>query len=1074
VGNELSVVRNPPIPFLCIPDVLKHQARRIPNAPAILAPGRAPLTYDLLNRHIQNSGLVLRAIGIGRHDRVALVLPNGPEMATAALTVEANATCVPMNRAFHAEEFEKYFSDLQPRALIIEAGIESPARIVALSRGMRVIELSPALDAEAGLFTLHGDSEIAPDDEAASPDQVAVLLPTSGTTSRPKIVAQTHANICVSAFSSVAALALSESDRCLNIMPLFHGHGLHATLLASLSAGASVVCTVGLDVDRFGAWLKAFQPTWYSGVPTMHQAILTQARPVREQIAECRLRFIRSSSGPLPTRLFAELERTFNAPVIDYYGMTEVASTPIACSPLPPRRRKAGSVGVRVGLDVAIMGDGGALLPNGQTGQVVVRGRGVMAGYDADPAATESAFLNGWFKTGDLGYFDDDDYLFLTGRTREVVNRGGEKILPREVDEVLLEHPAVVEAVAFGVPHPSLGEEVAAAVVLRPRAEATVRDIRQFAMARLADFKVPRRVLIVSAIPKGPTGKIRRLGLAAELGLATGAAAVSDGTAPRTPVEKQLSELWAELLGLDRVGINDDFFTLGGDSLMATHAVVAIHEKFDVEIDVSRFFDEPTVAAVARQVERMSGAGRTGRTASAIVGAHRKNGVAPASSAQERLWKLHQALPDIPFFNILYALRLRSRLDLATLERSINEIVRRHEILRTTLAIIDGKCEQVIAQHLTVPLQFHDLRPLPRSEKGNCGHGLVREEALRPFDLTKGPLLRARLLRLEKREHLLLISMHQAVCDGWSLGVFVEELLAIYDAFSARRGSPLPPLPIHYADFAHWQREWQSYPEIAAQLAYWRERLRGPLPPMQLTTSRPERPIDNLRMARREWKLPRNLSEAAKRFANREGSTLFMALVAALNTLLHHYLDQDDVRVATNVANRNRPGSEGLIGPLVNTVILRTNLAGDPSAQEAMHRVRSSAFAAYANQDLPIEYLAEVLEREYGLEPSALASVMILLQNEILRPLVGMGDELTVEEANANMLMPVVTLTTFDIILMLREGPDGLLGTCAYKPKLFTAEAIDCMLRDFEKVLDHMVARPSLPISAIRVGEWTR
>ncbi len=348
---------------------------------------------------------------------------------------------------------------------------------------------------------------------------MALLLPTSGTTSRPKIVRQTHANICLSAQATAAALALREADRCLNIMPLFHGHGLTATVLASLGAGASVVCTPGLDVKSFSGWLTDFRPTWYSAVPTMHQAILAQPPHDRERLANARLRFVRSSSAPLAARLFGELERTFDSPVIEWYGMTETTSSPVACNPLPPHRRKAGSVGVPVSLDVAIMDEAGTFLTRGQTGEVVVRGASVTSGYDGDPMMTRTAFAGDWFKTGDLGFFDADGYLFLVGRTREIINRGGEKIAPQEVDEVLLEHPAVAEAVTFAVPHATLGEDVASAVVLRSCRAATPKDIRLFAARRIANFKVPRQVLIVTELPKGPTGKVKRVGLAATLGL---------------------------------------------------------------------------------------------------------------------------------------------------------------------------------------------------------------------------------------------------------------------------------------------------------------------------------------------------------------------------------------------------------------------------------------------------------------------------------------------------------------------------------------------------------------------------
>jgi acyl-CoA synthetase (AMP-forming)/AMP-acid ligase II/aryl carrier-like protein len=1066
---ERSVGAKPCVPFSCLPHLLEDQAKRIPDAPAILAVGRAPLTYAGLYQHIDKTGHTLRAMGIGRRDRVAVVLPNGPEMAVAVLSVAASAACAPTNPGHGAEELDRYFTDLRPCALITQAGMDSPARRVALSRGIRLIELSTAVDAEAGLFALTAHHGGPPAQDLISPDDVALLLPTSGTTSRPKIVPQTHANICASAYATGAALALRDTDRCLNVLPLFHGHGLTATVVASLAAGASVVCTPGFDVNSFCAWLTAFRPTWYSAVPTMHQAILAQAEHHRDRLAKCRLRFVRSSSAPLPPRTFAELERTFEVPVIEWYGMTEVTSSPIACNPLPPRQQKPGSVGVPVSLDVAIMDEGGALLAEGQTGEVVVRGVSVTSGYDGDPMATQAAFAGDWFKTGDLGYFDSDGYLFLVGRIREMINRGGEKVAPQEIEEVLLDYPAIAEAATFAVPHPTLGEDVASAVVLRAEAAATPKQIREFATGRLADFKVPRQVVIVPELPKGPTGKVKRVELAAKLGLASHGNRPETFVAPRTPLEKQLASIWATVLGVERVGIHDDFFALGGDSLRAIHVLARIREITHLEVEVARFFEAPTIAEMAHHLETLMQAGQTGRRCSAIVRSAR-DGWATASIAQERTWDLQHALCGLPFFNILYALRLTSSVDAAVLERSINEIVRRHEILRTTFAVVDGRHVQVIAPHSSIPVVFDDLRRQPRSNRDTSAARLVEQEVLHSFDLVKGPLLRVRLVRLAKREHLLLISMHQLICDGWSLGVLAEELTALYDAFSAGQPAPLPPLSIQYADFAYWQRQSRSHPDMAAQLAYWREQLHDPLPVMKLATARPKRPLDAFRTARREVALPAPLSEAAKRFSQQEGGTLFMALVAAFNTLLHRYLGQEDLRVATLVANRNRPGTEKLIGPLVNTLILRTNLAGDPTPREVLRRVRSTTLAAFANQDLPFEELVETLERERSVERPTLAQVMIWLQNAALRPIANSEHKLAFEEANPSILLPLVTITTFDVILMLRESAHGLVGCCVYKPHLFKAATVDRLLRDFRKVLEVMVTRPERPISTIRLS----
>jgi acyl-CoA synthetase (AMP-forming)/AMP-acid ligase II len=1046
--------------------LLEYQAKRVPAAPAILGPERAPLSYDLLYRKVEQVRRSLRAIGIGRDQRVAVALPNGPEMAIAALAVAACAACAPLNPAYTAEELDRYLGDLRVMALITETGTDSPARRVAISRGIRVVEL----DAEADLFALAGADQGLASDDPGRPDDVALLMLTSGTTSRPKVVPSTHANICAAAHSWGRALALTKEDRCLNVMPLFHGHGLIAVVLASLAAGASVICTSGYEAKGFFEWLPAFRTTWYSAVPTIHQAILAEARRHGESSAYRGLRFIRSGAAPLPPPVLAELERTFQAPVLEFCGITETAASPVACNPLPPQLRKPGSVGVPVSLEVAILDESEAFLSRGRTGQIVVRGPSVMAGYDSDPIATRDAFAGDWFKTGDLGFFDEDGYLFLVGRSKEIINRGGEKIAPREVDEVLLEHPMVAEAATFAVPHPTLGEDIAAAIVLRPDAAAMPDDIRRFAIGRVADFKVPSQVVIVSELPKGPTGKVQRVGLALKLGLAFPEAMPTTFVPPRTPIEKALAGLWAEILQCEQVGVHDNFFSLGGDSLLVAAVLASVHDAMQVELDASRFFHGPTVAEIARHIETLIQAGHAGQRYPRLVRVSRAHGVLPVSIAQERLCRLQCALPGLPFFTILYALRLTSLADTMLIERALNEIVRRHDILRTTFTAVDGSYAQVIAPQMTVCLAFDDLRALSEPKKEIVGHQIVQKEVLRNFDLAQGPLFRARLVCLAEREHLLLITMHQVVSDGWSLGVLAEEFLMLYEAYSAGAEPALPPLPIQYADFAYWQRQWQSHPEMMAQLEYWRRQLRDPLPVMQLATPVSTSAISDFRTARREMTLPENLVEAARRFANREAGTLFMTLVVALKTLLHHYLGHDELRVATLVANRNRSKTRALIGPLANTVILRSDLGGDPSPTEVMRRVRATTLTAFANQDLPFEALADTLMRERGLKPATLAQVMIILQNAPLRPDVSAGHILAFEEANPSMLVPLVTITTFDIVLMLRESRGGIVGSCVYKPHLFDGPSIDRLLRDFCLVIEQMTMEPNRLISSIRIS----
>ena len=494
------------------------------QATAISAPGRKPLSFSGLRTLVDATRDRLNGLGIGRNDRVAIVLDNGPEMATCYIACACAVTSAPLNPAYRAEEFEFYLTDLKAAALIVASGSNTPALEVAIRLGVQVIELTPAADGPAGDFTLSlrsGETQKAASASLPGPAQpadISMVLHTSGTTSRPKIVPLSQANLCASANHIRQTLQLTSTDCGLNIMPLFHIHGLIAGVLAPLSAGSQVFCTPGFNALKFFAWMDECKPTWYTAVPTMHQTILARAGKNAEVIARNPLRFLRSSSSSIPPQVIRELEEVFHAPLIESYGMTE-ATHQMASNPLPPAVRKPGSVGVAAGPEIAIMSEDGELLAPGGIGEIVIRGPNVTAGYESNPKANAEAFTNGWFRTGDQGTLDAEGYLSLTGRLKEIINRGGEKISPREVDEILMDHPAVAQVVCFGMPHPKLGEEVAAAIVLREGQQATERELQDFVGKRAADFKVPKRILILDEIPKGATGKLQRIGLAAKLGL---------------------------------------------------------------------------------------------------------------------------------------------------------------------------------------------------------------------------------------------------------------------------------------------------------------------------------------------------------------------------------------------------------------------------------------------------------------------------------------------------------------------------------------------------------------------------
>jgi amino acid adenylation domain-containing protein/non-ribosomal peptide synthase protein (TIGR01720 family) len=1047
--------RFPPPRHMHIHVVVEEWAVRTPDAPALVASGRFPLTYGRLHRHIDEVVQRLRALGVGGKDRVALCLPTGPEMAVAFLAVAVGATCAPLNPASRTSELDLYLADLDVKALVVPAGTDTSARAVAQGRGIKVIELSPVLEAEAGLFTLTGEEHPHTGCHGVTqPNDVALVLPTSGTTSRPKIVPLTHTNICTGADNMRVMLELVESDRCLNVLPFFHVHGLVVALLTSLVAGASCVCNSGFSPTAFFASMAEFRPTWYTAVPTVHQAILASAARHWEIIASCPLRFIRSASAPLPQHVLTELEMVFKGPVIEGYGMTETAA-PITSNPMPPRARKPGSVGVAVGAKVAIMSPEGSLLSTGEIGEVVARGPTVFQGYENDPTANRSTFTDGWFRTGDQGFLDSDGYLFITGRLQEIINRGGEKIAPQEVDNVLMEHPAVAQAVTFAVPHPRLGEDIAAAVVLHQNARATEHDIRVFVASRLAAFKVPQQVSIVEDLPKGPTGKVQRLGLAEKLGLTAPGQAQGtmhrSETAPRTPLEELLAGLWAQVLDIERVGIHDGFFQLGGDSILATQLVSRMRETLHVEMSLHSFFETSTVAGMAKSVE----------TARQVMPSLKvpplqpmpRDRPLPLSYAQQRLWFLDQLEPSSVAYNLPLAFRLTGILHVTALEKSLDEIVRRHDILQTIFPAHDGRPVQVIVPASPVTLPVVDLRALPDASREAEVQQRATAESRQSFDLAQGPLWGVKLLRLADEEHVFLLNMHHIVFDGWSFDVFFRELTALYTAFYTGKPAPLPALPLQYSDFTLWQHSWLQGAMLEAQLTYWKEQLGGNLPPLELPTDRPRPPLQSFRGACQSLVLPQHLTEAIKALSRQEGVTLFMTLLAAFNTLLYRYTGQEDLLIGTPIAGRTRIETEALIGFFVNTLVLRTNMGGNPTFRELLVKVREAALDAYDHQHLPFEKLVDELLVERSPSQAPLVQVMFALQNAPRPALKLPGltlDQMEIESRTAK----------YDLALAMRDTERGLKGTLEYATDLFNHATISRMLGHFQTLLEGIVAHP--------------
>jgi amino acid adenylation domain-containing protein len=1032
-------------------------AKQTPYAPALLACGKNPASYEKLLRQIDETARRLALKGIGRADRVAVVMPNGPEMASLFLGVASVAAFAPLNPTYRANEFDFYLSDLHPKLVIVDAATESAVRDVARAKKIGIVELRSCELGEAGSFALGpAFSEAIPDVpvEYSTTNDVALVLHTSGTTSRPKIVPLTHENLCVSAVNIAESLALTPSDRCLNIMPLFHVHGLVGAVLSTLSVGASVVCAPGYKATEFFEWLAEFQPTWYTGVPTMHHGILAHAKANRAIIAAHPLRFIRSCSASLAPQIMAQLEEVFGAPVLEAYGMTEAAHQ-ISCNGLPPQPRKPGSVGHPTGVDVAIMDNAGALLPAGTEGEVVIRGHNVTRGYENNSDANLKSFTGGWFRTGDQGRFDNDGDLFLTGRIKELIVRGGEKIPPREIDEALLSHSAVAQALAFALPDLALGEKVAAAVVLKAGASASELELCEHVAASLAGFKVPEKIVFLTEIPKGPTGKPQRIGLAEKLGLSGQAeqqiVPAIEYCAPRCDTENRLAEMWRAVLKLEHAGIRDNFFDAGGDSILAGQLIARIQQVFRVELSAPRLFQFPTIAELAEFIERQAGR----KTASLNLLSVSRTGGVLLTSAQQRMWFLAKLEPDTPLYNRPSAYRVKGSLDLFRLQQSLSAVEHRHEILRTNYYERDGVATGVVREAGPVPVALVDLSRQPAAERESAATQWMRQEAARPFHLETDRIWRCALARLAPDEHILLLVMHHIACDASTETVIVADLASAYNGV-------LPDAPAaQYADYAAWQHSRQSAAR-EEELAWWKQQLAGMANPCQIPGDFERPQHDRYRGSSVVIQVDSATIARCKALARAGNTTLFSVLLAAFEVLLNRYTGSEDIVVGTPVAVRNHPATESMAGLFINTLTLRTSAAGNPTFREFMLRVRETVNGGLAHQEVPFEAVLNALRPEHNVGLSAPFQAMFEYRN-IDKP------HLAMEGVVAERIEFDRGIVPFDLTLDIEPIDGGLRGYFYYNAGLFERSTIEGLARHFVTLLECAVQSPGEKLSRLRL-----
>jgi natural product biosynthesis luciferase-like monooxygenase protein/amino acid adenylation domain-containing protein len=780
----------------------------------------------------------------------------------------------------------------------------------------------------------------------------------------------------------------------------------------------------------------------------------------------------------LPTALAHPLRAALSGTILNMYGPTETTiwstTQDIADGDEPI------SIGRPIANTAIYILDGQLQpVPVGVPADLYIGGAGVARGYLNNPALTAERFIPNPFATttddsdsdpcvhcpssfvrlyatGDLARYLPDGRLEFLGRTDHQVKIRGYRIELGEIEAVLRAHPAVQESIVMARADLAGERRLVAYIVPQPEETPTSSELHHALQAKLPAYMVPSDFVLLERIPLMPSGKIDRQALPAPEGSRPMLA--DRFVAPRTPLQEVVAGLWADVLGLEQVGIHDSFFELGGYSLQATQLVSRLRKAFQIDLPLRSLFEVPTIAGLAEKIEIAQRTEQQLHVPPLQPIGH--EGELPLSFAQQGLWFLDQRAPDHSAYNEPAAVRLSGPLDLALLEQSVNTIVCRHEALRLSIQIVNQRPVQVVAPALRVPLPLIDLRSVPATQQAAEVRQLATAAIQERFALDRVPLLRTILFRLDEQEHILLLIIHHIVSDGWSMGIFIQEMATLYSAFSTGQPSPLPDLPIQYVDFAAWQRQWLQGDALESLLAYWRRALGDDLPILRLPTDWPRPAVQTFRGATYFFTLPQDLSAALKTLSRDNACTLFMTLLAGFQALLHHYSGQDDIVVGTDTANRNQSEIEGLIGLFVNQLVLRTDLSGTPTFRELLGRVRQVTLGAYAHQDLPFDRLVEALNPARDVSRTPLFQVKLVLQNATL-------PDLKLPELTISPIEVERGAAKFDLLLNIGDAADGLIGWLEYNTDLFGDAMIARMVRHFEAILQHVVAQPDSRLNTL-------
>ena len=1085
VGMEVKTIR----------EAVDAMAQVQPETAFLISPETGTtLTFQGLRQQSILLAGMLRAAGMEKGDKVAFLLDNG--LLTAQLflgTIYGGYVAVPLNVRAGAMQLSYMLDHCDARLVFVEEKyVELLSEALgSVRRDMRVVNVNvdgplPAFEeAPSGLELL----PLGADDEA-------MLIYSSGSTGKPKGAIHTQSSVVAHGRNSIKSHQLTSADRSLLVLPLYHINAECVTLVPTLLSGGSVVVAHRFVVSKFWDWVDDLHITWSALVPTIISELVDWDDPGkdRRQAAFARIKFLRSSSAPLSPTLHQQFIDKFKLPLLQAMGSTEGGN--VFSNPVPPGKNKIGSPGLPWGFETRIVDREGVDVPAGESGEVLLRSPALMKGYYKDPEGTAAVVdSEGWLHTGDLARQDEDGYFFVVGRSKELIIKGGVNIAPRQIDEVLESHPAVLEAAAVGVPDRYFGEDAVAFVVLRPQTAADERELLSFCETRLGHFKTPSRIHFLKELPKGPSGKVQRLKLLDPSVLAAVAAtthpegdAIPAGGEISLPsggpsIEQIIASAWAEVFAVPQVDADTNFFALGGHSLMAIQCLSILRGKLPIVLSLADFFANSTVAEQAELVRQRlrpaRGAGEDGADQSTnweqtllqqYVAPEAEEAIPrrdstlpyPLSLAQQRVWFMEQLNPDVPVYNESESVRLTGELDVDAMERAMNAVIDRHDVLRSTIKVIDEVPHGVI--HKSWPLRFKriDLSRLPAVEREAEVDRLLIDEPRAEYNLEAEPGIRATLLHLGPKEHVFILMMHHIVCDWSSEGIIWRELSALYGSYLRGESVELPALPITHGDYAAWQQERVAQKSVADDLAYWEETLRGAPALLELPADRPRPPIMSYQGGRIRYKLNRVLTEALRNTSRDERTSLFTIFSAALDILFYRYTGSEDILLGIPLADRDQQELQSVIGFLLHTQVLRTRLSGEMTFRELLGHVQKAVLDLYTHRTAPFDQIVRKLRPERDLSYNPLFQVMFNWRDrDQLLPFIGM------EGLAIDSLMSTANTSKFDMLLFATDTGDEIWLELEYNSDIFDEDRMSRMLGHYQTLLEAVAADPGTSLTEI-------